>query len=86
MDKGLMGQVVLSPRALDGGRVWASGAKWMVLWVAGLAKSTKACGTNYRKNGKIRSRGGVLVLAVLRGRGKQRFGSGLGLRSSRVYT
>ncbi len=64
----MMGRVVAHPLVLDGVRVWGSGAKWKVLWGAGQAKSTKAYGINYRKSGKIGSRGGgVLGLAVLRG-------------------
>ncbi len=53
---------------------------------AGRVNSTKACGINCWMSGKIGFRVGVLGLAVLRDWGKQRFGSGLGLRSSRVYT
>ncbi len=35
VDKEMMGRVVLLPLALDGGRVWVSGARWKVLWGAG---------------------------------------------------
>ncbi len=53
VDKETTGRVALPPLARDGGPVWVSGVKWKVLWGAVWAKSTKACGTNYRMSGKI---------------------------------